>query len=183
MVWVSMSHWSPRSSLRALNPGPFPKDWCYSLCLHTQTPLAAGRHKHVSCFSAGNCHSAWIPWYLFIYYYYFFSVYAALWDSKTPHWPTCDRVMYCVETSPSWLLPQDGSHSLNTLAFHLYFLSYLISKRLVWPSVYLGSSAAFRSCFVEVAPHSDDLYTYLWGESGLSVLFLFHLGISFIITF
>ena len=46
------------------------------------------------------------PWQLWLGTYsvgsFFFSPprYVALWDSKTPHRPTCMRVSYCLETSP-----------------------------------------------------------------------------------
>ena len=57
--------------------------------------------------------------YLFI----FPPVYVALWDSKTPHRPTGERVSQCLETSPpSRLPPQDGSLSLTLLPLFLSFI-------------------------------------------------------------
>ena len=46
----------------------------------------------------------------------------------------------------------------------LYILSYLLSKR---KAAFLGAwcpPLAFRSCFVEVAHHSNDLLMNLWGR-------------------
>ena len=61
---------------------------------------------------------------------------------------TCGRVSYCVETSPSWLPPQDVSLSPNFLSpFHLIPLSCVIPKRLVCFSGYLGSSASVKKLF------------------------------------
>ena len=78
---------------------------------------------------------------------------------------------------PSRLPPQDGSLSLTLFSlFVFYILSFLILKRMCALSGCLTPSGAFRSCFVEVAQHSNDLLMNLWGESGLPVLFLCHLG-------
>ena len=62
------------------------------------------------------------------------------------------------------------------LSFYLYLSSYLISKRLVCLSGIWGPLPVFRSCFVEVALHADDLLVYLWQESGLFILFVCHFG-------
>ena len=49
--------------------------------------------------------------------------YVALWDSKTPHRPTAERVYWHLETSPlSWLPPQDRSPSLTLLSLFLSFI-------------------------------------------------------------
>ena len=50
------------------------------------------------------------------------------------------------------------------LSFYLYLSSYLISKRLVCLSGIWGPLPVFRSCFVEVALHADDLLVYLWAR-------------------
>ena len=90
--------------------------------------------------------------------------YVALWDSKTPHRPARERVSYCVETSPSsWLPPQDGSSS-QTLLSLLCFVFCPTSFWREWAAL-LGAWCplpAFRSCFVEVAQHSDHLLMNLW---------------------
>ena len=54
---------------------------------------------------------------------FFLSLYVALWDSKTPHRPTGERVSWCLETSPpSRLPPQDWSLSqLFCLSFWLLY--------------------------------------------------------------
>ena len=77
---------------------------------------------------------------------FFFSPpsYVALWYSKTPHRPACERVSYCLETSPpSRHPPQDGSLSLFSL-FVFYILSYLLSKRMNCLSRCLVSSASIQ---------------------------------------
>ena len=45
----------PPIVLRAFKPGPYPKDWRFSLCLPAQPSLADGRHKHLCWFSSGSC--------------------------------------------------------------------------------------------------------------------------------
>ena len=67
---------------------------------------------------------------------------------------------YCVETSPpSWLPPQDGSLSLNLLSLFLSFIFCPISFRREWAALLDAwcPLPVFRSCFVEVAQHSNDL--------------------------
>ena len=75
--------------------------------------LPVGRHECVSCFSACNCHLVQIlSWFFF-----FFLDYASLWGSKIPYWPACERVSYCLKTSPPSRLPAlDGSLSWNSLS-------------------------------------------------------------------
>ena len=79
---------------------------------------------------------------------------------------TCEKISYCVETSPSWLLPQDGSLSLNPLSLFLSFIFYTTSFWRDW-AAFLGawcSLPEFRCCFVQVAKHSNDLLMNLWGR-------------------
>ena len=93
---------------------------------------------------------------------------------KLPTDPNC-KVSYGVEISPpSWLPPPDRSPSLLCLSFCL--LSFVLPpfKKIglafwvIWCPL-----PAFRSCFVEVAPHSDDVFkshTFLmclWGRKWL----------------
>ena len=91
--------------------------------------------------------------------------YVALWDSKIPHRHACERVSYCVETSP-WLPLQDGSPSLNLLSL---FPSFIFCPICFWRdwTAFLGvwcSLTVFRSCFVDVAQHSNDCLMNLWGR-------------------
>ena len=62
---------------------------------------------------------------------------------KLPHRPTCERVSYCVETSPPpWLPTQHGSPSLTPLSlFVFYILPHLLLKRMSCFSGCLVSSA------------------------------------------
>ena len=93
--------------------------------------------------------------------------YVALRGSKAPHRHACERVFCCVETSsPSQLLPWDRSASLNLLFLFLSFIFFSTSFQRDW-AVFLGAwcpPSAFRSCFVEVAQHSNDLLMNLWGR-------------------
>ena len=77
------------------------------------------------------------------------------------HRPTCDRVSYCLETSPpAWLPPQDGSPSL-TLLFH-FCLLYFVLPPFEENGLPFWVPGVFRSCFVEVAQHSSNLLMNLW---------------------
>ena len=137
--------------------------------------------------------SIWVTslweWQLGVYSAGFFSSssssYVVLWDSKTPHRATSERISCCLETfPPSWLPPQDSSQSLTLSSLFLSFIFCPTDFRREW-AAFLGAWCplpASRSCFVEVAQHSDDLFclfAFLFlncgGESGLPVLFLHHL--------
>ena len=63
---------------------------------------------------------------------FYFSSYVALWDSKSPHWLACERVSYCLETSPLWLPPQDKASISKSFVpvFIFYILSYILSRQL-----------------------------------------------------
>ena len=75
--------------------------------------------------------------------------YVALWESKTPHRPTCKMVSYCLETSPaSWLPPQDGSLFLTLISLLVFYSSsYLLLKRIGCLSGCLGSSTSIWKLF------------------------------------
>jgi len=100
----------------------------------------------------------------------FFFCYVAFWDSKTPHTPACERGSYRVKSSPSSQLPpQDRSPSLTLLSLFFFFLSFIFcpaSFQREW-GAFLGAqcpSPVFRSCFVEVVQHSNDLLMNLRGR-------------------
>ena len=99
-------------------------------------------------------------WVLFI----FPPGFVALWDSKTLHRPSGERVSRCLETSllriPSW----DGSLSLTILSLFLSFIFGPISFRRQW-AAFLGGWCplpAFWTCFVEFARRSNVLSMNLW---------------------
>ena len=110
--------------------------------------------------------------------------------SKAPHWPACERVSYYVETSPPpQLPPQDRYPTINTLSL---FLSFIFCPTSFWRdwAAFLDvwcPPPAFRSCFVELVPHSNDRLMNLFGggggESGLPLLSLRHLGNALISIF
>ena len=88
------------------------------------------------------------------------------WDFKIPQGPASERVPCCLETSPpSRLHPQDGSPSLTLLTLFLSFIFCPTSFQKEW-AAFLGAwcpPPVFRSCFVEVSHHSDDLLMNLLG--------------------
>ena len=92
--------------------------------------------------------------------------YVALWDSKTPHRPACERVSCCLGTSPSQLPPQAGSPSLTLLSLSLSFIFCPSSFWREWAAFLVAwcPPPAFRSGFAEVAQHPDDLLMNLWGR-------------------
>ena len=85
---------------------------------------------------------------------------------QTPHRTTCERVSYSVQTSPSQLPPQDGSLSLTLLPLFLSFIFCPTSFQRECVA-FLGTwcpPLVFRSCFVEVTQHLNDLLMNLWGR-------------------
>ena len=67
------------------------------------------------------CLYLWLHAYCF-FFFFFPPGYVALFDSKTPHRHTCERVFYCVETFLSRLPPQDRSPSINLLSLFFFFI-------------------------------------------------------------
>ena len=119
-------------------------------------PHTAGECVQVSFFfSAGNCHLAWLLWW-------FFFCYTTLWDSKIPHWPCLRNCFLLCGNFFSFKSPSPGWISVLKSLVSLFIFIVITSKRLVCLPGYLQSSAGFRSCFVEVVPHADDLLMYLW---------------------
>ena len=78
--------------------------------------------------------------------------------------PACERVPYCVETSPpSWLLPQDGSLSqILFLCFHLLYSIIFPLKNLGCLSGCLVSSTSIQKLFCISCTHSNNLLMNLW---------------------
>ena len=110
---------------------------------------------------------SWELWYSVGFFFSFFPGYVALWDSKTPHRPTDERVSCCLETSPpSWLPPWNRPPSLTLLC--LFCLLYFVLPPFwrEWASFWCAwcPPPAFISCFVEVAQHSNNLLMNLWGR-------------------
>ena len=77
-----------------------------------------------------------------------------------------------------------SSGRLSVLTLLSLFLSFIFcptSFRSGW-AAFLAAWCplpAFRSCFVEIAQHSNVLLMNLWGKSGLPFLFLHHLRTTF----
>ena len=111
--------------------------------------------QRLGYFSAGSC----------IFCVFFFPPLPVMLPSEIPHRPACERVFYCWETSPFLQLPpQDRSPSLTLLSLFLSFIFCPTSFCREW-GAFLGAwcpPPAFRSCFVEVAQHSNDILMNLW---------------------
>ena len=104
--------------------------------------------------------------------------YVALWDSKTPHRHTCERVSYCLETSLSRLSPQDGFPSLTLLSLFLSFIFCPTSFQREW-AAFLGAWCSLPASEVVLWKLLSIQVIFWWiclGESGLPVLFLHYLG-------
>ena len=74
-----------------------------------------------------------------------------------------------METSPSWHPPKNRSLPLNLMSQFLSFIFCPISFWRDW-AAFLGLGAwcfllEIRSCFLEVAQHSDDVLMNLWGRN------------------
>ena len=96
---------------------------------------------------------------------FFLPGYVALWDSKTPHRPTSERLSWCLETSPpSQLPPWDGSPSLTLLSLFLSFIffSYLRSKRIDFLSGCLVFSASIQKLFCGICSVLKWSFNELW---------------------
>ena len=93
--------------------------------------------------------------------------YVALQDSKTSRRLAGERVSWCLETSPRLCLPPpDGSLSLTLLSLFLSFIFCPTCFKREW-AAFLGawcSLPVFRSCFVKVTLHSNDLLINLCGR-------------------
>ena len=111
--------------------------------------------------------------------------YVALWDSKTPHRPTGERVSRYLETSPPSRLPSwDGSPSLTLLPLFLSFIVVLPSfKENELPFWMLVSSTSVQKLFCGSFSAFRWSFDELTGEKvvSLSYSFIFH-GHSFIIS-
>ena len=95
------------------------------------------------------CKYLWFGAYS-VFFFFFFPDYIFLWDYKAPHRHTCERVSYCVRTSPlSWLSPQEWVSVPTSFVsvFIFYILCCLLSKRFGWHSGCLVSSASVQKLF------------------------------------
>ena len=112
--------------------------------------------------------------YIFCVFFFFSSPpgYVALQDSKTPHRPAGERVSWCLKTfPPSRLQPQERSLSLTLLSLFLSFIFCPTSFWKEWAAFLVAwcPPPAFRSCFAEVAQHSNDLLMNLWRKIVVSL--------------
>ena len=147
-------------SMQPTPPCPAPAGWWQIASVWATSPLGVA-DRCILC--------------VFFFFFFFPPSYVALWDSKTPHRPAGERVSCYLETSPpSWLPPQVGSPSLNLLS--LIFCP--VSFQREW-AAFMGAWCplpAFRSCFVEVAQHSNDPLVNLRGRKWSPHPIPWHLG-------
>ena len=125
--------------MQPMPPCPAPTYWCWT--------LVSGLLL---------CWQLWLGTYS-VRFFFFSPSYVALWDSKTPHRLTCERVSYCVETSPPLeLFPVRISipNSFDSLfVFYICFLMSCLSGCLVFSASiqkwFCGSCSAFKWSFPE----------------------------------
>ena len=104
--------------------------------------------------------------------------YVALWDSKSPHRPTSERVSWCLETfPPSWPPPWDGSPSLTLLSL---FLSFIVCPTSFWRewTAFLVPGVLCQHSEVVLWNLLSVQMIFQWicgGESDFPILFLHHL--------
>ena len=143
----------PRKIWLAFRPSPYPKPWLCSLCFPFQPLLAGGRRKWLGHFSTGSCVFCG---FLFLFFISFPS-YVALWDSpQTRLW---EGFPLFGNFSSFRLPPQNRSSSLTLLSLLLFFIFCPTSFPREW-AAFLDAwcpPPAFRSCFGEVAQHSNDI--------------------------
>ena len=103
--------------------------------------------------------------------------YVALWDSETPHRPACERVSYCLETSPLWLPPQERSPFLTLLSLCLLYFVLLPYKESGLPFWVPGVLHQHSEVVLWKLLSIQMIFWWVCGrESGLPILFLCHLG-------
>ena len=146
-VWVAISQWLPQIVLRALRPRPYPKDQrccCRRLPVQPRSPRP--------CWWPMQASGLLLCWQLQLGAYsvgYFFFLLVIL-PFEIPKLPTDPpvREFPTVETSPSWLPPQDGSPSLTLFSlFVFYILPYFLLKRMGCLSGCLVSFASLQKLF------------------------------------
>ena len=106
--------------------------------------------------------------------------YITLWDSKTPHRPTGERVSWCLETSPpSWLLLWDGSLSLTLLSVCILYFVLPHFRENGLPFWMPGVLHQRSEVVLWKLPGIQMIFWWIsWGESGLPFLFLCHFRTS-----
>ena len=101
----------------------------------------------------------------------------ALWDSRTPHRQACESVFYYVKTSPSWLPPQVRSLSLTLLSLRLLYFVLPLFKDNGLPCWVPSVLPQCSEVVLWKLPSIQMIFSWICGgESGLSTLFLHHLG-------
>ena len=111
-------------------------------------------------------------------FFFFPPGYVSLWDSKTPHRPTGERVSWCLETfPPSWPPPWDGSPALTLLSL---FLSFIVCPTSFWRewTAFLVPGVLCQHSEVVLWNLLSVQMIFQWicgGESDFPILFLHHL--------
>ena len=110
---------------------------------------------------------------------FFFPPLLVMLPSQIPNFPQTHLWEgFLLSGNISFTTPSPGWVSVPNSFIFLSFIFCPTSFRREW-AAFLGAwypLPMFRSCFVEVAQHSNDLWWICGGESGLPILFLRHLG-------
>ena len=103
----------------------------------------------------------------------------ALWDSKTPHRPTSERVSCCFETSTPSELPHHSGVSVPN-SFVSFCLLYFVLPPFKENGLPFWVPSALYQCLEVVLSKLLSIQMIFWwicrGESGVPVLFLYRLG-------
>ena len=103
--------------------------------------------------------------FLSFFLFFFFFVMLPSEIPKFPHWHRLwEGFLLCGIFSFPTPSPGLVSTSKSFVSFHLYLLSYLISKRLICLSGYLGSSTSIQKLFCGSCFMYRWSFVYLWGR-------------------
>ena len=101
---------------------------------------------------------------------------------KLPTDPACERVSYCMETSPSRLPPQNGPWSLSWNPLSPFSsLSFALPHSEETSLPFWASGVLWQCSEVilwELLHIQMIFWCVCWGESGLPILFIHYLGIT-----
>ena len=166
---------APSDCPQGIQPGPYPKHATHAFLSRPRSLVADARVWATSPLGvAVRCVFCGLR-------VLFFSPppgYVALWDSKTPHRLTSERVSCGLEASPpSWLPPQDRFLSLILLSFCLLYFVLPPFEEHGLPFWVLGVFRQHSQVVLLKLLSIPMIFWWICGrESDLPILFLCHLG-------
>ena len=152
-------HFSSVSNLHPLEGAKVAFIWAHFLSC---TVEREGYCKQTLLACVRSAHSGWTTW---VFCFCFFS-YSTLWDSNVPYWSCLWEDFLLCGNFSSFTTPSPGWVSIPKCFVSLFiFIFCPISFERDWFAFLgiQGSPSALWSCFVEVAPHADDLLMYWRG--------------------